>query len=122
MTIHWLKTDAHHFQRIWDGEKNYEVRKDDRNYGEGDWLILADHTDTPCRAMRAVIAEVVHKFGDNQPGVETGYATLGLRLLGRIDGSSEDGLQLFEYSKCTFTSRQLTSRHLRSEDDRRREL
>lgn len=92
--IHWLKTDTNHFQHIWDGSKNYEVRQDDRNYQEYDILILAEGTDLVARAPRAVIARVKHRMGDNQPGVSTGFVTLGLQILGRI---SEDDLHLYNY-------------------------
>jgi hypothetical protein len=102
--IHWLKTDPHHFQRIWDGEKNYEVRKDDRGYEEGDILILADGNNPIATARRVVIACIINKLGDDQPGIAPGFATLGIHVVAHIDSADEAGLKLFEYYSQTVIS------------------
>ena len=39
---HVLKTDPDVFQAVWDGRKNFEIRKDDRGFNSGDLLILRE--------------------------------------------------------------------------------
>lgn len=41
---HYLKILSNHFRDIVDGLKTYEIRKDDRNFQPGDYLILHSHT------------------------------------------------------------------------------
>lgn len=96
--IHWLKTDPEYFQLVWDGDKQYEIRLNDRDYQIDDILILADGTQT-ARAERAVIARVVSRLGDNFPGIGTGFVGLGLLILGKIYG---DDMDLYEYSRTTW--------------------
>lgn len=54
--IHDLKTDPVYFQRLVDGTKTFEVRKDDRGYQSGDTLVLREwdaqrcHDSYRCRA------------------------------------------------------------------------
>lgn len=40
--IHELKTWPQYFQRVFTGHKNFELRKDDRNYEIGDTLHLKE--------------------------------------------------------------------------------
>lgn len=46
--IHDLKTDPVYFERVFNGEKTFEVRKDDRGYQSGDTLILREFDRTKC--------------------------------------------------------------------------
>jgi hypothetical protein len=39
---HELKTDPDVFQKTWNNKKRFEIRKDDRNYQEGDILFLRE--------------------------------------------------------------------------------
>lgn len=47
--IHDLKTDPAYFQRLVDGTKTFEVRKDDRGYQPGDTLVLREWSEQRCR-------------------------------------------------------------------------
>lgn len=38
MTTHHLKIDSHWYRLLWDSEKPYEVRIDDRDYQKGDLI------------------------------------------------------------------------------------
>lgn len=40
--IHELKTDAGYFQAVYDGDRNFEVRPDDRDFKVGDVLHLRE--------------------------------------------------------------------------------
>ena len=42
MSRHILKTFPNYFQQVWDGEKTFEVRFDDRGYQRGDVLVLRE--------------------------------------------------------------------------------
>jgi hypothetical protein len=114
--IHWLKTDQPFFDAIWDGDKTFEIRKNDRNFAEGDLLILGEgigilgegksvlrHPSAP----RAVIARVTHVLDKMHcfEGVHLDYVAMGLHYLGRF---CPDDLTLFEYTTAKVTSRQWT--------------
>lgn len=43
MTIHELKTVYPYFSQVWYGDKNFEIRKNDRNFKKGDRLILREY-------------------------------------------------------------------------------
>lgn len=43
MREHELKTDPEPFNALWLGLKRYEVRRNDRDYHEGDWLVLREY-------------------------------------------------------------------------------
>jgi hypothetical protein len=40
--LHVLKTSMKSFHQIWNNEKHFEIRKDDRNYMENDYCILKE--------------------------------------------------------------------------------
>ncbi len=41
--IHRLKTDQEAFHAIWIGDKNFEFRKNDRNFKVNDFLLLMEY-------------------------------------------------------------------------------
>ena len=43
MAQHNLKTVQPYFESLWLGEKNFECRKDDRGFKEGDLLVLEEY-------------------------------------------------------------------------------
>lgn len=63
---HELKTDAGFFQAVIDGQKPFEIRRNDRNYQVGDILVLKE-TKYPGYAMNAC--------QDSAPLVYTGRKT-----------------------------------------------
>lgn len=42
--IHELKTTDSYFQAVWEGRKNFEIRKNDRGFNSGDGLILVEYS------------------------------------------------------------------------------
>jgi hypothetical protein len=46
---HELKCWPPYFERLLDGSKTFEVRKDDRGYQTGDWLVLREWDPAKCR-------------------------------------------------------------------------
>jgi ParB family transcriptional regulator, chromosome partitioning protein len=83
--IHWLKTEHRFFEMTQKGLKPYEIRYNDRDFQEGDILVLADGSDeSASRAIIARVGSVLKGF----PGLANDYVGLGLQILGQI---AEDG-------------------------------
>lgn len=66
MTVHELKTEAPLLQLVWEGEKTAELRRDDRDYRVGDWLVLREwFTGEPQNKRwgpRFVVVQVTHVY------------------------------------------------------------
>lgn len=80
---HHLKTDAVHFQAVWDRRKTAEVRFNDRDYKVGDFLCLLDGN-----RQRSITVEVTHILQDDTY-LQPGYVVLSLDVVGllKYDGS-----------------------------------
>lgn len=95
MTEHTLKTLPVYFEAIASGDKNFEVRRDDRGFQKGDTLILQKHDGTKfvdttggrydphtrqwgplklCEARR----RITYILTGAQFGIEAGYVVMGL--------------------------------------------
>lgn len=78
--IHELKTWPEHYSQVRDGIKQFELRKNDRGYVEGDLLILREWNltfhDYTGYALCAVVTCVVR--GE---WLADGYVALGIRVL-----------------------------------------
>jgi hypothetical protein len=81
--VHDLKCWPAFFEPIYDGDKMFEVRKNDRGFQTGDLLTLREwdpernyrsgaYTD---RTLNMVISYVLSGFD----GIENGYVVMGLR-------------------------------------------
>lgn len=75
---HEVKIKSQYFNDIISGEKNFEIRKNDRDYRVGDILILQeyDNGEYTKNFVRRKIAYIHH--GDGNFGLEKGYCVLGL--------------------------------------------
>ncbi len=61
MILHKLKTQAVFFEKVWDGKKNFEIRKNDRNYQVGDTVRLKEYNkNTDKYSGRIVKAEILY--------------------------------------------------------------
>lgn len=90
--IHELKTWPQYFERIADGSKTFEIRKNDRGFQQGDTLRLreydpaGDHddcSDDRCRSRRYTGREAIWKVGFVAAGTVVGadlgeYAVMSL--------------------------------------------
>lgn len=90
MKIHELKCEPEYFRSVLDGLKNFEIRKDDRDFRQGDELLLKefipkDYWD-PCdpkqdeysgRILHRRIVYLIRNF----EGLTPGYVILGLKKL-----------------------------------------
>lgn len=77
--VHNLKTWTPFFQDVKSGVKQFEVRKNDRDYEVGDTLILEEINPNTQRNTGAWIAkEVTYKLDDTR-FVKDGFVILGMK-------------------------------------------
>ena len=83
-STHLLKTWTEYFQEVWDGNKTFEFRKNDRDFKQGDTLTLAElDKATELFTGREIRANVTYVLKD-QMNVPEGYAILSLGQLERV--------------------------------------
>jgi hypothetical protein len=77
---HELKTWPKYFQAIYDGEKTFEYRKNDRGFKKGDSLLLKEfNPETQEYTGRVIVADITYVL-ENQMGVMDGYAILSITV------------------------------------------
>lgn len=79
-TSHDLKTLPEYFQAVCDGRKTFEIRKNDRNFKEGDILNLWEWSEDTGYTKRVVFRRVTYILKE-QPYVPEGYVCMGIRRL-----------------------------------------
>lgn len=98
--VHELKTWPAYFQCVWDGEKTFEVRLDDRGYQRGDRVVLrewdrsrscachgTDHRgDCGKYTARTVTARIGHVTASTPPrGSQRGFNGMGYVVFSLCD-------------------------------------
>lgn len=81
MTTHHLKTWPEYFEAIIDGSKNFEVRKNDRDYKVGDVLELHEFKPNGGFTNRSCERIVSYILKGGQFGIEAGYVVMGLETV-----------------------------------------
>lgn len=77
---HELKTWTEYFDKVVDGTKTFELRKDDRNFEVGDKLILKDYDRfRESFTGRKEFREITYKLDGGNFGLEKGFCVLGLK-------------------------------------------
>lgn len=76
--VHYLKTWTKFFQDVRSGVKQFEVRKNDRNYQVGDTLILEEFDPIKQRKTGAWIPKLITYKLDDPLFVKEGYVILGM--------------------------------------------
>lgn len=85
---HELKTLAPYWDALESGEKNFEVRRDDRGFQKGEVLVLIRmQLDDPTRVYRDphtngrwdLRRKVTYILTGGQLGIEPGYVVMGLK-------------------------------------------
>lgn len=80
--VHCLKTWPQYYEAVANGEKNFEVRKHDRKFAEGDILELQEwNPGTREYSGRFTRVQVTYILLGGQFGVEDGYVVMGIRIL-----------------------------------------
>jgi hypothetical protein len=76
---HHLKTWPPFFEEVDQGKKNFELRKNDRNFQLGDILVLQEWTaDTEQYTGRAITKKVEYILEGGSLGLERGYVIMAL--------------------------------------------
>ena len=79
MTVHKLKTLPPYWNAVDRGEKNFEVRRNDRGFQKGDVLELNYYDPAECWMRREPIHKrVTYVLTGGQFGLEPGYVVMGL--------------------------------------------
>lgn len=78
--LHELKTYPKYFQETIEGNKLFEIRKNDRNFQVGDVLLLKewDNIKYTGREVGAMVRDILD---DKFIGLAEGYVALGLQIL-----------------------------------------
>lgn len=74
--IHKLKVQQPFFDDIFYNKKEFEVRKNDRDFKVGDRLKLVEF---PADKPRYVLKDIKYILEGGQYGIENGYVVLGLK-------------------------------------------
>lgn len=77
--IHNLKTIPTYFNRVWENEKQFEIRKNDRGFQAGDKLILEEWTEKDgytSRFIECTVKYVLYGF----EGLTDGYVALSIEI------------------------------------------
>lgn len=106
--VHHLKTWPDVFEDVIAGRKPFEVRKDDRGYQVGDWLVLEEWSpETKEYTGRACDAEVTYLLRGGQFGIEAGYVVMTLgrhgddtNLRAELDEAIQQRNDTFEAEKA----------------------
>lgn len=81
---HYLKTLPQYFQALWDGKKNFELRKNDRDFRAEDILVLQEYAPSslPTYTGRTVYAVVLYVLDHTCPvggvGLQDGFCVMAL--------------------------------------------
>lgn len=77
---HDLKTWTKYFQRIFTGQKNFELRKNDRNFVVGDTLRLQEWDEkTGVYSGREIFVTVTYILEGGQFGLENGFVIMSIK-------------------------------------------
>jgi hypothetical protein len=81
---HKLRTWPRFFKAVSEGYKTFEAQKDDRNYSQGDTLILQEYDQLENRYTgREQVAKVTFVLRKYK-GLVPGFCIMGLRLVGSV--------------------------------------
>jgi len=79
--VHVLKTWDEFMLDIATGKKSFEVRNNDRNYSEGDILILQGFDkENKKYTNKSLEAEVIYILYGGVFGIEEGYCVMGIKV------------------------------------------
>ena len=73
---HVLKTINPYFQDVWDGKKDFEVRKNDRNFEVGQIIKLEEYGSN---RFNFILKEIKYILPGGQYGIDKDYVVLGLK-------------------------------------------
>lgn len=87
---HELKCWPEYFRAIIDGDKTFEVRKDDRGFEVGDELILREYILAEDRYTgRELLVDVTYLMRGESWGIQHGIVVMAIRPRSKFDSLSE---------------------------------
>ena len=88
MTVHDLKCEMPYFGLVANGHKTFEIQKNDRNFQDGDLLVLRNYCkNTGKYDGRYVVAKVTYVLRSDSDdllrdfGLKEGYCTMSIKVL-----------------------------------------
>jgi hypothetical protein len=82
---HYLKVKWEYWEAVASGDKNFEVRRDDRGFQKGDIVMLrcmTSYAPDLYDTLKPTLAfEITYILTGGQFGIEPGYVVMGLRQL-----------------------------------------
>ncbi len=100
MKTHNKKLIQPYFDDVWNGNKTFEIRKNDCDYQVGDILILCEFDEKTSRYTGAwLVVKIVYKIEDFA-GIENGYCILGIKLSDRT--RQNEFVPLKEYERLQY--------------------
>ena len=77
---HELKTETEYFNEVVSGNKNFELRKNDRDFKVGDYLMLQDYNKKTKTYTGRIFYKTISYVLENAPqfGLQEGYCVLSL--------------------------------------------
>lgn len=79
MKVHELKTVNPFFENVWSGLKDFEVRKNDRDFKVGDRVKLVEFGEAKNYTPRYILKDIKYILQGGQYGIADGYVVLGLK-------------------------------------------
>ena len=85
--IHELKTWPQFFNKMWNDEKPFELRKNDRNFMEGDICLFWEHNNISQQySGRLIIAKIGYILrGVPNFGLMEGYVIFAFNIIEKVD-------------------------------------
>lgn len=77
--LHELKIYPKYFEAVLDGSKQFEIRKNDRNFNVGDNIFLREW-DNIKYSGRTIFAEITYILDDKFIGLAEDYVALGIKV------------------------------------------
>lgn len=79
MDTHELKILPQYFQEVWDGKKNFELRRNDRDYKVGDILLLREYINGEYTGsfLRVIVTYILKDCPEY--GLDKDYCILSFR-------------------------------------------
>ena len=78
METHELKTIDPYFEMVWNGNKKFELRKNDRDFKKGDALVLKEYIQSEERYTSRTIWCIVTCVIEYTLAMQKDYVALGL--------------------------------------------
>jgi len=85
MAEHNLKTHPYFYSLVLTGVKKYEVRVNDKDYRQGDFLVLSEfHPVKKLLTGRRMLVKVTHVLHGGQYGIHIGWCILSIEVVKQV--------------------------------------